>query len=98
MDVGHIPQSILQKLQKSDRVSQGATKDTAAKGTGKKGDSVSVSEQAKTRLAVHKAYQDLPNINEEKVNYFRQQIADGNYKPISKEVVVKIFDGLIGQR
>ncbi len=97
MDVGHIPQSILQKLQKSDRVGAEKAK-VSSEATEGSSDSVSVSSQAKTRLAVKKAYDDLPQVNSEKVNYFRQQIAEGSYKPITKEVVVKIFDNLIGQR
>ena len=97
MDAGHTPKSILQKLQKSDRVGTEKNK-VSSESTGAAADSVSVSTQAKTRLAVKKAYDDLPQVNSDKVNYFRQQIAEGSYKPITKEVVVKIFDNLIGQR
>lgn len=97
MDVGQIPQSLIQKLQKAERANAGSSKAPSTEGS-QGADSVSVSSKAKTRHAVRKAYDELPGINQDKVNYFRQQIQDGTYKPVTKEVVVRIFDTFLGQR
>lgn len=67
------------KTQKSEKVSQ-------------KKDQLELSEKARDFQVAMKAFQKLPDVREDKVNQYKEQIRSGTYKVSGKEVLDKIIE------
>lgn len=67
------------KMQKSDKVTQ-------------KNDQLELSEKAKDFQVAMKAFQKLPDVREDKVAKFKEEIRSGSYEVSGKEVLGKMIE------
>ncbi|MBN2900093.1 MAG: flagellar biosynthesis anti-sigma factor FlgM [Clostridia bacterium] len=59
-----------------------------------KSDKIEISESAKDFQVAMKAFSDLPEVREEKVDDLKKKIADGNYQPSAKDIAKKMLSDM----
>jgi len=58
---------------------------------GMKPDTIEISEEAKDFQVAMKAFSELPEVREEKVEALKEKVQSGNYKPSAKDIAAKMM-------
>lgn len=60
---------------------------------GMKTDKIEISDEAKDFQVAMKAFSELPEVREERVDELKKQVQSGNYKPSAKDIATKMMQG-----